>query len=937
LAQPTPEYRLNIRARLLLLCLGVAVPFLAIGSFSFWQQYKTLHAQAQRATEYEARLAARSLSEWLKVQRDALRATTAIVAIQKPEAMGRVMFCHLHAQQPWRELFLVEPSSGKLLDYCATEPVKAKAFLKFSDHKFYLEVIAKRKAQVSGYIASPLTGKPSLLLATPVVQSGQIKALLVAAIEPKSLLQLLSDPQKDNATIVTIIDANQRVIVRTQDNALWEGKNLSQTITANPQESEPDKLFQAVGIADGQPRTYTLEQIPELGWLLVAALPAQLVFGSAQSWLSIMVLLSVAAIAIAVLLTYLVTLHFTDNIDVLVKEAQAIGKGDFSRRVYVKTGDELGSLAQAFNQMASQLQINQEQKFLVEKLADAIRQSLDLEQILDTTVRELGRALSASRCCLALIDNFNDGSRAANELVFDHIWSDSSLAGNELTHRSVVIQEKSVIEMIIQQGSILALDLLDEDGPSPLFGNGKDSPDDWKSIRSLIACPITADNLPLGMILVHQCDRHRTWSDSELDLVETTARHVTLAMQHAQLYRRTKTMAEQEMLINHIVRSVRSSLDVDTILTTATEELAKALGASRCQIAQPRVEGPLVITQEFHTDDLPSSQSISLYSQPLDFNPETTNQAARGLVLGIDLKKVAETWVSMPESSEPSAHEPKTVREAPIAVINNTSLDSRTMPFRHFIEQVGSKSLIAAPLLSETQLVGLLIVHQCDRIRTWRKSEIQLVQAIADQLAIAVTHAHLFAQVRYQAITDGLTGLYNHVYFKHRLNEELRLADRKGMPCSLLMIDLDKLKQINDNFGHPVGDAAIRHVANKLKTTLRSGDTAARYGGEEFIVILPETSLLEAALIGDRLCGQIGTPSIAGLGRVTISVGAASYPHQAKNAEELVSNADKALYCAKSAGRNQIWIFEEPGKPVAEFRVPQRLSAAKNRNTKEGS
>jgi len=203
-------------------------------------------------------------------------------------------------------------------------------------------------------------------------------------------------------------------------------------------------------------------------------------------------------------------------------------------------------------------------------------------------------------------------------------------------------------------------------------------------------------------------------------------------------------------------------------------------------------------------------------------------------------------------------------------------------------DKVGAKSLIAAPLLHESRLVGLLIVHQCEGAREWRPSDVQLVTAIADQLAIAITHAHLFAQVRHQAITDGLTNLYNHVYFKNRLKEELKLADRKGTSCSLVMIDLDKLKYINDNFGHPIGDAAIRQVSSILKTILRSGDTAARYGGEEFGVILPETSLLEAALIADRICTQIRNSHVPGLGRITASLGAATYPKQAMSAEELV-------------------------------------------------
>lgn len=125
------------------------------------------------------------------------------------------------------------------------------------------------------------------------------------------------------------------------------------------------------------------------------------------------------------------------------------------------------------------------------------------------------------------------------------------------------------------------------------------------------------------------------------------------------------------------------------------------------------------------------------------------------------------------------------------------------------------------------------------------------------------------------------------------------------------MVDLDKLKVINDNYGHPVGDAAIRQVATILKTILRSGDTPARYGGEEFGVILPETSLLEAALIGDRICSQIRNSHVPGLGRISVSIGAASFPKQAGSAAQLIERADKALYVAKNSGRDQIRIYEE--------------------------
>ncbi|HEY9785314.1 MAG TPA: diguanylate cyclase, partial [Candidatus Obscuribacterales bacterium] len=569
-----------------------------------------------------------------------------------------------------------------------------------------------------------------------------------------------------------------------------------------------------------------------------------------------------------------------------------------------------------------------------------------------------------------------------DELVFNHVWIDPSRGGAQLKHTSLLITENSVIKLILEQGSILSLDMLDDRLPTPLFENSEESPDDWKSIRSLIACPISTNEGPLGLIMVHQCDRLRVWSDAELELVEAVARQVTLAMQHARLYNRTKAMAEQEMLINHIVRAVRSSLDLDTILNTVTSELLKALRVERVQIAQPRQEGPLVVTHECHTEDLDSTKGISLYADEMDFSVSgspaiKSNRAAsllasatqafqvktseplqttstedpltpaippelrvaalsgRNTVLGIDLAKLTDcpslTPAEINEETPKPSQSANTFQEAPLAVITNVNEDSRAIPFRHFLEQSNSRSLIAAPLFNENRLSGLLVVHQCTTAREWTPTEVRLVASIADQVAVAIAHAHLFATVKHQAITDGLTGLYNHVYFKNRLSEELNLARRKGTSCSLLMIDLDKLKQINDNYGHPVGDAAIRQVATILKTILRSGDTPARYGGEEFGVILPETNLFEAALIADRLCSQIRNSHVPGLGRISASIGAASYPKQAQSVQELVEKADKALYVAKNSGRDQSRIYEEETISVAKEETQNSLNAEETR------
>lgn len=908
--------RLNIRTRMLLLCLGVAAPILAIGSFVLLKEYRTLKSEAHRATTFQAAISARTLSQWLVAECDAVRALTTAGPIQtlKVDIAQKIINTELKSQPSWSEIAVFDSVGTPLV---TTTPKKQANAVDPGTVELVKRTVQNGRTQVSEYSKSPFLYKPAILISSPIFKDGRVTSVIVAAVQPQAVLQLFTGLGEQRGNLVAVIDKNNRVICRTLRNEFWQGKDFSHARTVKAARTASKGTVEGVGIADSIPRAYAFEHLNN-GWLIEVGVPTSTIYGAAHDWLIATIILALCAIGLSVLLAYWATTHFTRTIHILVREALAIGRGDFSKRVNVPARDELGLLARAFNEMAARLETDQDQKFMIDKLSESIRHSLDLDEILNTTVRELGYALEASRVCLALVDNQGTTNVGDDELVFNYVWCDDEKGGAPLSHRSILITQNSLMRMILEQGSILSLDVLDEEGPTPLFENSSNSPDDWRSIRSLIACPIITPNGPVGLILVHQCDRLRVWTDSELEMVEAVTRHVALAMEHARLYNRTKTLAEQEMLINHIVRSMRSSLELDTILNTVTKELGIALGADRCQIAQPRREGPLVVTHEFHHGSLHSGKGLNLYPETLEFHPNmgSANQG-RNTLLGINLEKLSENS-SYPEggNSSQSSTDGQTLRDAPLAVITNVFDDSRTIPFKEFLDNCGAQSLIAAPLINENRLVGVLIVQQCRNLRQWKGSEIQLVNTIADQVAIAITHAYLFAQVKHQAITDGLTGLYNHIYFKNRLAEEIRMCQRKGTSCSLLMIDLDKLKVINDKFGHPVGDAAIRQIATILKTLLRSGDTAARYGGEEFGVILPETSLLEAALIADRLCTQIRNTPVPGLGRITTSIGAACYPKHASTVMELVERADKALYVAKNSGRDQVRLYEAEQQPM---------------------
>jgi diguanylate cyclase (GGDEF)-like protein len=182
------------------------------------------------------------------------------------------------------------------------------------------------------------------------------------------------------------------------------------------------------------------------------------------------------------------------------------------------------------------------------------------------------------------------------------------------------------------------------------------------------------------------------------------------------------------------------------------------------------------------------------------------------------------------------------------------------------------------------------------------------------------------AKLEEQSVTDGLTGLKNRRFFDDRLGEEFRRAQRYADPVSLIMIDLDHFKQVNDRYGHQTGDTVLREAAALVRQSIRDTDIGARYGGEEFAVILPKTHLSGALAVAERIWRELGkkvyrTEATSAPGRppelrVTASIGLAFYPSKdIATSEALVRYADEALYQAKRSGRNTICLY-----PAAAYR-----------------
>jgi diguanylate cyclase (GGDEF)-like protein len=168
-----------------------------------------------------------------------------------------------------------------------------------------------------------------------------------------------------------------------------------------------------------------------------------------------------------------------------------------------------------------------------------------------------------------------------------------------------------------------------------------------------------------------------------------------------------------------------------------------------------------------------------------------------------------------------------------------------------------------------------------------------------------------FSRAEVEAITDGLTGLYNHRYLHERLEEELERARRRDSRLSLLFCDCDRFKAYNDLYGHKAGDAALGRIARIIEACSRRVDLAARYGGEEFVLVLVETDAAGALLVAERIRAEVEASSAKGGQPLTVSIGIAICPDDAKAHGELLDKADWAMYAAKRAGRNRVLSFSD--------------------------
>lgn len=232
----------------------------------------------------------------------------------------------------------------------------------------------------------------------------------------------------------------------------------------------------------------------------------------------------------------------------------------------------------------------------------------------------------------------------------------------------------------------------------------------------------------------------------------------------------------------------------------------------------------------------------------------------------------------------------------------------------HIAQASGALPSFCVPLIGQGRVLGLLHLQRSKNISNTSgkgmSTDLGLALAVAEDLGLALSNVKLWDFLREQSIRDALTGLFNRRFAEEFLMQELIRAERKTRQLSMIELDIDHFKRINDTFGHEAGDAVLRQVGAILRAHVRGSDIACRIGGEEFLLLLAESPLQLAAERAESIRKAIHQMPLTyegrGLGQITASFGAAAFPEHGRTAEALLRAVDEALYDAKHAGRNQV-------------------------------
>ena len=427
--------------------------------------------------------------------------------------------------------------------------------------------------------------------------------------------------------------------------------------------------------------------------------------------------------------------------------------------------------------------------------------------------------------------------------------------------------------------------LVDDAAADP---RGDPVPEGTQPDESILVVPMRHDGGVIGVITLSKLGL-RQFDEDDLQLLSILADQGATALESARLVARSEGFARELRQLVEMSSDLSASLDPRQVANLIAKHLAGAMSVDECAISYWDRLGGRVLTLGYYPPA--RLDELETYFEIAGF-PETV--------------RVLETQATVVVDSEDPAADPAESR---------------------LLQREGNRMLAMLPLVVKGQSIGLVELMSKSALR-FDEDRLELARTMANEAAMALENARLYDETRKLADRDPLTGFYNHRYLHERLGEEVVRAQRSRKPLSVLMLDVDDFKLVNDTFGHLFGDRVLAWIAEQIRLTLRGPDVPARYGGDEFAIILPETDKASARRAAERIVETFQQQPFESEARgsvpVAVSIGVATHPTDGRTAPDLIAAADRGLYRVKRSGRQRTG---ERASDRATDNQPQRASA----------
>lgn len=509
-------------------------------------------------------------------------------------------------------------------------------------------------------------------------------------------------------------------------------------------------------------------------------------------------------------------------------------------RLLLTLGHQIG-MAVENSYLIQQTTRRSEELHLLNEIGRALSSTLDVDELFNKIFAALKRMFDVSNFYVAMYDPEENQIRFELEIAEGiRLPKRSRPLGDHLTEHII----RTAQPLLIKQ------DLMEQAAKLGLRPG--------QETGSFCGVPLIAYNKAIGVMALRAVQEN-LYDEGHLEMMRVLASEASIAIENARLFRGEQTKSRHLALLNNISRHAITTLDPEEMLARVAEQLERGLAFDHVGIGLLDYATKEVIIQA------EGGRRRGALGRRLPLGETIVGRVARSGQICVERNLTGE--------------------EVPGTVLE------------------GSTSVIALPIFYADQLHGVFYV-ETEEPTDFSEEDVRLLHTLADLVSVALHNALTLQKAQEQAITDGLTGVKTHRYLMEALSAEWKRATRAGRYFSIVLIDLDRFKFVNDFYGHLEGDLVLHRVGQILEQNCRRSDVVARYGGDEFVILMPETNAAQAVQIAEKLRPAICEDPLLREKTISASFGIASFPLHGSTPQELIQVADASMYISKHEGGN---------------------------------